>query len=52
MPPGAQVQLVGEPQLCSLYAQAIAACGGSATLADQDTAAFGLAAIGRRMQWT
>jgi 2-dehydro-3-deoxygalactonokinase len=52
MPAGGRVILVGAAQLCSLYAQAIEACGGTAALADEDAAAMGLAAIGRRLQWT
>jgi 2-dehydro-3-deoxygalactonokinase len=52
MPTGARVVLVGAAQLCGLYAQAIEACGGRATLADEDAAALGLAAIGRRLGWT
>jgi 2-dehydro-3-deoxygalactonokinase len=52
MAPGAHVHLVGAPQLCSLYAQAIQACGGSFTIEDEDAAARGLAAIGRRLSWT
>ena len=38
--------------LCGLYAQAIEACGGTATVEDEDAAALGLAAIGRRLHWT
>jgi 2-dehydro-3-deoxygalactonokinase len=52
MPTGARVMVVGAAQLCGLYAQAIEACGGRATLADEDAAALGLAAIGRRLGWT
>jgi 2-dehydro-3-deoxygalactonokinase len=52
MPPGAHVHLVGAAQLCSLYSQAIQACGGSFTIEDEDAAARGLAAIGRRISWT
>jgi 2-dehydro-3-deoxygalactonokinase len=52
MPAGARVALVGEARLCGLYAQAIEACGGRATLAEEDAAALGLAAIGRRLRWT
>jgi 2-dehydro-3-deoxygalactonokinase len=52
MPAGARVVLVGTAQLCGLYAQAIEACGGRAMLADEDAAALGLAAIGRRLHWT
>jgi 2-dehydro-3-deoxygalactonokinase len=52
MPPGEKVHLVGTAQLCSLYAQAIEACEGEATVENEDAAAFGLAAIGRRLHWT
>jgi 2-dehydro-3-deoxygalactonokinase len=52
MPTGARVVLAGAAQLCGLYAQAIEACGGRATLAEEDAAALGLAAIGRRLHWT
>jgi 2-dehydro-3-deoxygalactonokinase len=51
MPPGAHVHLVGAAQLCLLYEHAITACGGSSTLEDEDAAARGLAAIGRRLNW-
>jgi 2-dehydro-3-deoxygalactonokinase len=52
MPAGSSVHLVGAVHLCSLYAQAIEACEGVATIEDEDAAALGLAAIGRRLQWT
>jgi 2-dehydro-3-deoxygalactonokinase len=52
MPAGGCVHLVGAAALCSLYSQAIKACGGSAVVEDEDAAALGLAAIGRRLQWT
>jgi 2-dehydro-3-deoxygalactonokinase len=52
MPSGGCVMLVGAAELCGLYAQAIEACGGRATLAEEDAAAFGLAAMGRRLRWT
>jgi 2-dehydro-3-deoxygalactonokinase len=52
MPHGSHVHLIGATHLCSLYAQAIEACGGSSTLEDQDAAARGLAAIARRLSWT
>ena len=51
MPHAAHVHLVGDPVLCSLYTQAIDACGGSSTVEDGDAAARGLAAIGRRLTW-
>jgi 2-dehydro-3-deoxygalactonokinase len=49
---GEVVHLVGTAMLCGLYAQAIEACGGGATVEDEDAAALGLAAIGRRINWT
>ena len=49
MPEPTSIHLVGDSKLCTYYAQAIAACGGSATIADEDAAARGLAAIGRRL---
>jgi len=52
MPKGTHVHLIGATELCSLYAKAIDACGGSSTLEDQDAAARGLAAIARRLSWT
>jgi 2-dehydro-3-deoxygalactonokinase len=52
MPKGSHVHLVGAAQLCELYAQVIEACGGVATKEDEDAAALGLAAIGRRLRWT
>jgi 2-dehydro-3-deoxygalactonokinase len=52
MPPGGAVHLVGAAPLCSLYAQTIEACGGSATVEDEDAAARGLAAIARRLTWS
>jgi 2-dehydro-3-deoxygalactonokinase len=52
MPRGSHVHLVGAAHLCNLYAQVIEACGGRATAEDEDAAALGLAAIGRRLHWT
>jgi len=52
MPKGNHVHLVGAAHLCGLYAQVIEACGGVATMEDEDAAALGLAAIGRRLHWT
>ena len=51
MPAAAHVHLVGAVQLCNLYERAIVACGGTATLEDEDAAARGLAAIGRKVGW-
>ena len=52
MPRASSVHLVGAAELCGLYAQAIEACDGSATVEDEDAPALGLAAIGRRLRWT
>jgi 2-dehydro-3-deoxygalactonokinase len=52
MPKRSHVHLVGAAHLCGLYAQVIEACGGVATMEDEDAAALGLAAIGRRLHWT
>jgi 2-dehydro-3-deoxygalactonokinase len=52
MPGAGRVHLVGAATLCTLYAQAIEACGGTAHVEDEDAAALGLAAIGGRLQWT
>ncbi len=49
--PGAHVHLVGAAHLCFLYSQAIELCGGTTTIEDEDAAARGLAAIGKRMHW-
>jgi 2-dehydro-3-deoxygalactonokinase len=51
MPANTTIHLVGAVQLCKLYQRAIEACGGLATLEDEDAAARGLAAIGRRLDW-
>ncbi len=51
MPAGADVHLVGSPQLCLLYALAIDACGGTYTIENGDAAARGLAAVARRLEW-
>jgi 2-dehydro-3-deoxygalactonokinase len=51
MPPAGDVHLVGTAMLCGLYAQAIKACGGTATVENEDAPALGLAAIGRRLRW-
>jgi 2-dehydro-3-deoxygalactonokinase len=52
LPRAARVHLVGAATLCTLYARVIDACGGTAHVEDEDAAAQGLAAIGRRLQWT
>jgi 2-dehydro-3-deoxygalactonokinase len=45
----ALVHLVGAANLCAFYELAIQACGGTATVEDEDAAARGLAAIGQRL---
>jgi 2-dehydro-3-deoxygalactonokinase len=45
------VLLVGAAQLCRLYEKAILLCNGSCTIAREDAAARGLAAIGERLSW-
>lgn len=49
---GLPVLLIGADALCALYARAIDYCDGSATLAEGDAAAQGLALIGERAAWT
>jgi len=51
-PQGHTVHLIGAAPLCSLYARAIAACGGEAVIEDEDAAARGLALIGRSATWS
>ncbi|HEX2917827.1 MAG TPA: 2-dehydro-3-deoxygalactonokinase [Edaphobacter sp.] len=51
MPAGASVHIVGAAQLSDLYRRAIESCGGEATIEEEDAAARGLAAIGRRLDW-
>lgn len=51
MAPSTHVHLVGAPELCRLYAMAIQACNGTVSVADEDAAARGLAAIGRKIAW-
>ena len=50
--PASPVLLIGAGPLCDLYVQAIALCGGTATLAAADAAARGLALIGEQAEWT
>ncbi len=50
--PAVPILLIGDAALCGLYAQAIGQCGGSATLAQADAAAQGLALIGEHAAWT
>lgn len=49
--PATPVLLIGAAALCELYGQAITLCGGSATPAEADAAAQGLALIGEAA-WT
>ncbi len=50
--PGPHVLLIGAGALCELYSRTIDLCGGSATLAEADAAAQGLALIGEQAAWT
>ena len=49
--PAGTVHLIGDEALCSLYAQAIAQCGGVSQLGPPDAAARGLALIGAHAPW-
>jgi 2-dehydro-3-deoxygalactonokinase len=49
--PGTLVHVIGAAELSALYARAITACGGRATIGDEDAAAHGLALIGERAAW-
>ena len=51
MPAAAAVHLIGAPDLCALYARAIAAAGGHTIPHDADAAARGLALIGGLARW-
>ena len=51
MPAATAVHLIGAPDLCALYARAIAAAGGHTIPHDADAAARGLALIGGLAQW-
>lgn len=46
------VHLIGAPELCAHYAEAVVLCGGSTTMGDRDAAAHGLALVGSLAQWT
>ena len=50
--PETPVLLIGTAALCEAYSQAITFCGGSATPAEADAAAQGLALIGEQAEWT
>lgn len=50
-PAAGDVTVIGEATLATLYARAIAACGGSARVYDGDASAQGLAAIAERVVW-
>jgi 2-dehydro-3-deoxygalactonokinase len=52
MPPGAEVHLIGAPDLCALYARAIGAAGGRPVVQDGEAAARGLFLIGAHARWT
>ncbi|MBV8402441.1 MAG: 2-dehydro-3-deoxygalactonokinase [Acetobacteraceae bacterium] len=51
LPSGAEVHLIGDPDLCSLYARAIAAGGGRPFIQDGEAAARGLFLIGAHARW-
>jgi len=51
LPQGAEVHLIGAPELCALYARVIGALGGAPLQHDADAAARGLARIGAEVQW-
>jgi 2-dehydro-3-deoxygalactonokinase len=46
------VVLIGDPKLCTLYAEAIAVCGGEARIAKGEAAAVGLGRIAGEVQWS
>jgi 2-dehydro-3-deoxygalactonokinase len=48
----AVVQVIGAPELTTLYAKAITACGGYAERHDGEAAARGLALIAEHARWT
>jgi hypothetical protein len=48
---GEHVTLLGAPELCALYAEAIGSLGGTAAIGPVDAAALGLAAIGGMAGW-
>ena len=50
--PGGAVHLIGAAALCARYAEAIALCGGGATVAVPDAAARGLATVGALASWS
>ena len=50
--PAGPVHLIGAPELCRLYALAIAERGATATIAGPDAAAYGLALIAEHAAWT
>jgi 2-dehydro-3-deoxygalactonokinase len=50
-PEAGPVVLIGDPKLCTLYAEAIAVCGGEARIAKGEAAAVGLGRIAGEVQW-
>jgi hypothetical protein len=44
--------LIGDPKLCTLYAEAIAVCGGEARIAKGEAAAVGLGRIAGAVRWS
>jgi 2-dehydro-3-deoxygalactonokinase len=51
-PEAGPVVLIGDPKLCTLYAEAIAVCGGEARIAKGEAAAVGLGRIAGEVQWS
>ncbi len=51
LPPGGHATLLGTPELCALYARAIAQRGGTSVNGSADSAARGLVIIGELAQW-
>ena len=51
-PDAGPVVLIGDPKLCTLYAEAIAICGGVARIAKGEAAPLGLARIAGEVHWS
>jgi 2-dehydro-3-deoxygalactonokinase len=51
-PEAGPVVLIGDPKLCTLYAEAIAVCGGEARIAKGEAATVGLGRIAGEVQWS
>jgi 2-keto-3-deoxy-galactonokinase len=50
-PDSGPVVLIGDPKLCTLYAEAIDVCGGVARIAKAEAAPAGLARIAAEVRW-